>query len=518
MIATLAEQARRRGHRRDGRDRRPRPVPAGRAGACGSWPPAAGSPTRRSTTARPWSSATASRPSWSPTSSGSRATPRTTSPASRASATRRPRSCSRSGATSRACSANIDVDLGRQAQGEPARARRRRAHLEAARDRACATSTSDVDFDQVIAARARPLAPARDVPGVRAARPAASASRRRSARTAPRRPSAWTRWSRCRARGAAGRARRAGGELVAIAALRPGEDPDEAAAPRRGSRGGARAEEDAAWRPWRRRSRAVEADGPAQGSFDFDGGPRGPLTVAAWAGDEVLVGEAETLAAFSMARGERPVVAHDWKTIAMADDACAAPPLEHDTMVAAYLIDPARRGYPLDELAERGRAIEARASTGVATAVARGARRAHAPAGGAPARAARRGRADATCFHEIELPLVDVLVEMERAGRQARRRAAARDQRALSTSARGARAARLGAGRRGVHDRLAAAARADPVREARPVAQAPRQDRLLDRRARAAGDPRTSTRSSRRSRSGASSRSSRAPTSTPSRS
>ena len=35
-----------------------------------------------------------------------------------------------------------------------------------------------------------------------------------------------------------------------------------------------------------------------------------------------------------------------------------------------------------------------------------------------------------------------------------------------------------------------AAARRDPVREARPLAQAPRQDRLLDRRARAAGDPR----------------------------
>ena len=45
------------------------------------------------------------------------------------------------------------------------------------------------------------------------------------------------------------------------------------------------------------------------------------------------------------------MVAHDWKTIAMADDACAAPPLAHDTLVAAYLIDPARRGYPLDELA-----------------------------------------------------------------------------------------------------------------------------------------------------------------------
>ena len=55
---------------------------------------------------------------------------------------------------------------------------------------------------------------------------------------------------------------------------------------------------------------------------------------------------------------------------------------------------------------------------------------------------------------------------------------------------RGARARDLGAGGRGVHDRLATAAQPDPVREAGPDAQAARQDRLLDRRARAARDPR----------------------------
>ena len=109
----------------------------------------------------------------------------------------------------------------------------------------------------------------------------------------------------------------------------------------------------------------------------------------------MLVAEAETLAAFAMARGEQPVVAHDWKTIAMADDACAAPPLEHDTMVAAYLIDPARRGYPLDELRRGGAGLGAPTvdgADGVAerAVLTRAARR-------APARAARRGRADATC-------------------------------------------------------------------------------------------------------------------------
>jgi DNA polymerase-1 len=141
--------------------------------------------------------------------------------------------------------------------------------------------------------------------------------------------------------------------LVAIAALRPGEEPDEAAA------AVAPAEEDPDEAVAMAPDDSLEiaeappaTRGPAQSSFDFDGPTvRGPLTVAAWAGGEVLVSEAETLAAFVMARGERPVVVHDWKTVAMADDPCEAPPLAHDTMVAAYLIDPARRRFPLDELA-----------------------------------------------------------------------------------------------------------------------------------------------------------------------
>ena len=221
-----------------------------------------------------------------------------------------------------------------------------------------------------------------------------------------------------------------GGELVAIAALRPGEDPDEAApAAPEDPEAELAAEEEAAAEAVVEEVpvAAVEAaGGPAQGSFDFDGGPRGPLTVAAWAGDEVLVSEAETLAAFSMARGERPVVAHDWKTIAMADDACAAPPLEHDTMVAAYLIDPARRGYPLDELATEA-GLGARVKANGARPAEPGASAKHG-SDGAAERAVltrllaerQRERLDedglTDLFHEIELPLVDVLVEMERVG------------------------------------------------------------------------------------------------------
>jgi DNA polymerase-1 len=224
------------------------------------------------------------------------------------------------------------------------------------------------------------------------------------------------------------------GELVAIAALRPGEDPDEVMAV--ADEGleleeELAAEEEAAVEaveqevPVAADEQPAQAAGPAQASFDFDGGPRGPLTVAAWAGDEVLVAEAETLAAFAMARGEHPVVAHDWKTIAMADDPSDAPPLAHDTMVAAYLIDPARRGYPLDELAtEAGLGARIKDNAAHPAEPGAGAQRADGVAERAVltrllAERQRDRLAEdglTSLFHEIELPLVDVLVEMERAG------------------------------------------------------------------------------------------------------
>jgi DNA polymerase I len=201
------------------------------------------------------------------------------------------------------------------------------------------------------------------------------------------------------------------GELVAVAALRPGEDPDEMAPPPEDPETELELEEDAAAETVEEEEPVAAAEGPGQGSFDFDRTLRGPLTVAAWSGDDVLVSEAETLAAFAMARGERPLVAHDWKTIAIADDACHAPPLEHDTMVAAYLIDPARRGYPLDELAtEAGVGASVDGADGVAE-------RAVLTRVLAERQRARLDEDGLTrLFHEIELPLVDVLVEMERAG------------------------------------------------------------------------------------------------------
>ncbi len=218
------------------------------------------------------------------------------------------------------------------------------------------------------------------------------------------------------------------GELVAVAALRPGEQPDEAVTGAGAAAGAdldlndpdapelageldpeAEAQPEATQAPAPVATAA--AGGSPQGSFDLDAVSRGPLTVAAWAGDEVLVAEAETLAAFTLARGERPVVAHDWKTIAVADDPADPPPLEHDTMVAAYLIDPARRGYPLDDLAtENGIGAKVEGADGVAeravlTRVLAERQRERLEEDGLT-----------SLFREVELPLVDVLVEMEREG------------------------------------------------------------------------------------------------------
>src|SRR5215212_1552690 len=101
---------------------------------------------------------------------------------------------------------------------------------------------------------------------------------------------------------------------------------------------------------------AAERPGAPDEEIEGDAVPahNQPLRFAAYTGgDEVLVGETETLAALTLSWGDTPVVAHDWKTIATGEEPCDAPPLEHDTMVAAYLLDPAGRAYPLLEIAER---------------------------------------------------------------------------------------------------------------------------------------------------------------------
>ena len=77
-----------------------------------------------------------------------------------------------------------------------------------------------------------------------------------------------------------------------------------------------------------------------------------------------------------------------------------------------------------------------------------------------------------------------------RSGREDRHLPHGRDHGPARRSRRGARVARAGARRRGVRARLAAAARPDPVREARAHRRPQGQDRLLDRREGAALHPR----------------------------
>ena len=281
----------------------------------------------------------------------------TTSPACRGSVRRPPPSCSRSGATSRACwPTSIPISGAKRKQNLT-------EHADNARiSKQLATAVRDVDvevdFDGVIAARARPLASARDLPRVRAARAA------RAPRGGP-----------GRGRRGAGRARRRddrrrGAREVPLAELGalegeswwrvaprgPGETPDESgpAAPR--LRRGARARGG--------RGRGGGGGGNRGGSYHH--GPRcvrfrRPRTArpahGRRPGPEARCScpRPRRWPAFAMARGERPVVAHDWKTIATADEPCDAPPLAHDTMVAQYLIDPGAARLSARRAGHRGR-------------------------------------------------------------------------------------------------------------------------------------------------------------------
>ncbi len=119
---------------------------------------------------------------------------------------------------------------------------------------------------------------------------------------------------------------------------------------------------------------------------------------------EVLAGECAGPEEVVAACGERPVVAHDAKALG------AVPAnLAHDTLLGAYLLEPARRGYPLEELCEE-RGLESDLEDPAASeAVLLGAL-----ADWQREQIAERGLEQV--MHEIELPLVAVLREMELLG------------------------------------------------------------------------------------------------------
>ena len=125
---------------------------------------------------------------------------------------------------------------------------------------------------------------------------------------------------------------------------------------------------------------------------------------AAVAQDVLLVGRCERPEDLVAALAERPVVAHDAKGLGAVPAG-----LVHDTLLGAYLLEPARRGYPFRELCEeRGFAADVDDPTaGDALLTA-------ALADWQRGQIAERGLGPVMA--EIELPLVAVLRAMEQAG------------------------------------------------------------------------------------------------------
>jgi DNA polymerase I len=119
---------------------------------------------------------------------------------------------------------------------------------------------------------------------------------------------------------------------------------------------------------------------------------------------EVIVGDCDGPEQLVAALGARPVIAHDAKALGTVPATLA-----HDTEVAAYLLEPARRAYPFRELCEE---------RGFATTIADEA--------GADAVLGReladwqrqeiRGRGLTDLLTDVELPLVRILRNMELAG------------------------------------------------------------------------------------------------------
>ena len=119
---------------------------------------------------------------------------------------------------------------------------------------------------------------------------------------------------------------------------------------------------------------------------------------------EVLVGDCEGPEQLIATIGNRPVCAHDAKSLRTVP-----PALAHDTEVAAYLLEPARRAYPFRELCEE---------RGLATTI-------DDPAGADAVLVAQladwqreelRSRGLTDLLHNVELPLVRILRDMELAG------------------------------------------------------------------------------------------------------
>ncbi len=141
----------------------------------------------------------------------------------------------------------------------------------------------------------------------------------------------------------------------------------------------------------------------------FGDDPQWHFAVAVADGDgnttEVLTGSCDEPAALASALGARAVTAHDAKSLGTIPQTLA-----HDTEIAAYLLEPARRAYPFRELTEeRGFVVAEQLERAAGDAVLL-----HQLAGWQ--REELRGRGLTELLNEVELPLVRILREMEQAG------------------------------------------------------------------------------------------------------
>jgi DNA polymerase-1 len=145
----------------------------------------------------------------------------------------------------------------------------------------------------------------------------------------------------------------------------------------------------------------ARASEPPEGALFADGAP---WRFAVAVDGEVLAGDCQGPEEVVAAAGERAVVAHDAKSLRSVP-----PALAHDTLLGAYLLDPARRGYPFAELCEERGLSSDLDDPLAADAVLLGAL-----ADWQREQIAERGLDGVMA--EIELPLVRVLRDMELLG------------------------------------------------------------------------------------------------------
>jgi DNA polymerase-1 len=149
---------------------------------------------------------------------------------------------------------------------------------------------------------------------------------------------------------------------------------------------------------------ALRAAAPPDGALFVEGSPWSFAVAAARAGTEppeVIAGDCEDAEGVAVACGQRAVVVHDAKALGVVP-----PGLTHDTLLGAYLLEPARRGYPFAELCEERGLVSDLEDPAAADAVLLGAL-----AEWQREQIAERGLGD--LMRDIELPLVAVLRDLE---------------------------------------------------------------------------------------------------------